>query len=76
METLRKEMDEPGAVSMLVVGAESGLVCILEPSGTTTLATCELPSAPVPCYAMLCYAMPCYAMPCYAMLCYAMLCYA
>ena len=47
METLRKDMDEPDAVSMLVVGTESGHVIILEPSGTQELAKVQLPSAPV-----------------------------
>jgi len=47
METLKKDMDDDDAVSMLVVGTEAGQVLILEPSGTQVSVQVLLPSAPV-----------------------------
>ena len=47
METLKKDLEEDDACSMLVVGTESGLVIMLEPSGTAIAKKWQLPSAPV-----------------------------
>ena len=47
METLRKELEEDDAVSMLVVGTENGHVLILDPAGTAVVKQWKLPSAPV-----------------------------
>ena len=46
METLKKDMEEDDAVSMLVVGTEAGQVLVLEPSGTAVQVNVQLPSAP------------------------------
>ena len=47
MEVLKKELEDDDAVSMLVVGTESGSVLILDPSGTSVLKAFQLPAAPV-----------------------------
>lgn len=46
MEVLRKDMDEEGSISMLVVGTEAGQVHILEPSGTRANVSVQLPATP------------------------------
>mmetsp|Transcript_47681 Transcript_47681/g.152835 ORF Transcript_47681/g.152835 Transcript_47681/m.152835 type:complete len:596 (+) Transcript_47681:319-2106(+) len=46
METVKKNVDEPDAVSCLVVGTEAGQVLILDPSGTQIDRTCQLRSVP------------------------------
>jgi len=47
METLKKDMEDDDAVSMLVAGTEAGQVLILEPSGTAVSSKIQLPSPPV-----------------------------
>jgi len=47
METLKKDLEEDDAVSMLVVGTESGKVLVLDPAGTSIQKQWQLPSAPV-----------------------------
>ena len=47
METLKKDLEDDDAVSMLVVGTESGLVLILDQEGRTILKRWQLPAAPV-----------------------------
>jgi len=46
MEVLKKNLDEPDACSMLVVGTEGGQVHILDPSGKAVAETHTLPSTP------------------------------
>jgi Bardet-Biedl syndrome 1 protein len=47
MDTVKKEVDEPEAVSLLVVGTESGQIYILpqDPSGSNFICKVQLPSA-------------------------------
>ena len=49
MEVLKKDLEDDDAVSMLVVGTESGQVMVLDPSGQSVAKNCkwQLPSAPV-----------------------------
>lgn len=47
LETIYKDIEQDQAISQLVVGAESGQVFILDPSGSQILKTFSLPSAPV-----------------------------
>ena len=47
MEVLKKELEDDDAISMLVVGTESGSVLILDPSGTSVLKAFQLPAAPL-----------------------------
>lgn len=48
METIKKEMDEPDAVSLLVLGTEAGQIYILpqDPSGSNFLCRVQLPATP------------------------------
>lgn len=47
METLKKDLEDEDAISMLVVGTESGLVYIMEPSGTAVLLSVQVRVAAV-----------------------------
>jgi len=47
METVKKNMEEPDAVSCLVIGTESCQVLILDPSGTSVAHKVKLPAVPV-----------------------------
>ena len=47
MESLKKELEEDDAVSMLVVGTEAGDILVLNPAGTEVVKRWKLPSAPV-----------------------------
>ena len=47
METLKKDIEEDDAVSMLVVGTENGMVLVLDQTGSNIVKQWQLPSAPV-----------------------------
>jgi len=47
MESLKKELEDDDAVSMLVVGTEAGDILVLNPAGTEVVKRWKLPSAPV-----------------------------